>query len=77
MVYLRIIFTILSAIGIALAIPGGILFGWEGIGYCVFGAILFFVLMLFCRQSQELKEFREKTQNSTTQDSTSSTQENN
>ena len=62
MAYFRVIFTILCAICIALAIPAGMLFSWEGIAYCVFGAFLFFVLMLFCKQSQELKEYRAQEQ---------------
>jgi hypothetical protein len=59
--YLRIIFTILSAICIAGLIPLGMFFGWQGVGYCFFGALLFFVLMLFCKQSQTLKSLREGT----------------
>ena len=63
MVYLRIIFTILCAVGIALLIPAGMLFGWEGVGYCFFAALLFFALMLFCKQSQQLKDFHAQSEN--------------
>ena len=60
MVYLRVIFTILCAICIAGLIPLGMAFGWQGVGYCFFGALLFFVLMIFCKQSQEIKQLREQ-----------------
>lgn len=60
MVYLRIIFTILAAICIAALIPLGALLGWAWVGYCFFGALLFFGLMLLCKQSQEIKELKEQ-----------------
>lgn len=54
--YLRIIFTILSAICIAAAIPLGIFFDFPGVIGAAAGALLFFVLMLLCKQSQEFAE---------------------
>lgn len=53
---LRIVFTILCAICIALVIPVGALWDWTpaiGIGVV---ALLFFGLMLLCKQAQEAKE---------------------
>ena len=53
---LRIVFTILCAICIALVIPVGALWDWMpaiGIGIV---ALLFFGLMLLCKQAQEAKE---------------------
>ena len=53
---LRIVFTILCAICIALVIPVGALWDWMpaiGIGVV---ALLFFGLMLLCKQAQEAKE---------------------
>ena len=70
--YLRIIFTILSAICIAGLIPLGMFFGWQGVAYCFFGALLFFALMLFCKQSQALKSLREGNDESTSADETQS-----
>ena len=58
MLYLRIIFTILSALCIAALIPLGALFGWAWVGYCFLGALLFFVLMLLCKQSQDIKALK-------------------
>ena len=75
MVYLRVIFTILCAICIAALIPLGMAFGWQGVGYCFFGALLFFVLMIFCKQSQEIKALRE--QNAKSIGAVAQTEENN
>ena len=61
--YLRIIFTILCAVCIAALIPLGMFWGWAGVGYCIFGAVAFFVLMLLCKQTQELQELKEKNEN--------------
>lgn len=52
----RIVFTILCAVCIALVIPVGALWDWKpaiGIGVV---ALLFFGLMLLCKQAQEAKE---------------------
>ena len=61
--YLRIIFTILCAVCIAALIPLGMFLGWAGVGYCFFGAVAYFVLMLLCKQTQELQELKEKNAN--------------
>ena len=53
---LRIIFTILCAICIALLVPLGAIFGWGIAGICLVSAFLFFGLMLLCKQSQEMQE---------------------
>lgn len=58
MLYLRVIFTILSAVCIAALIPLGALFGWAWAGYCFLGALLFFVFMLLCKQSQDIKALK-------------------
>ena len=58
MLYLRVIFTILSAVCIAALIPLGALFGWAWVGYCFLGALLFFVFMLLCKQSQDIKALK-------------------
>jgi len=50
---LRIIFTIVSAIFIACVIPVGALVSWTWAIICAMGAILFFGLMMLCKQSQE------------------------
>lgn len=53
---LRIIFTILSAICLAAAIPLGMFFDYVGWIGSLIGAGIFFVLMLLCKQSQESAE---------------------
>ncbi|MBE5747727.1 MAG: hypothetical protein E7352_06120 [Clostridiales bacterium] len=53
---LRIIFTILSAIGLAAAIPLGMFFGLIGVFSALIGAGIFFFLMLLCKQNQESAE---------------------
>lgn len=58
MVYLRIIFTVISALCIAALVPLGMTLGWRWVGYCFFGALLSFAGMIFCKQSQELKELK-------------------
>ncbi|MBQ8446542.1 MAG: hypothetical protein IJX31_02050 [Clostridia bacterium] len=57
---LRIIFTILSAICLAAAIPLGIFFDFVGIISAALGAGIFFVLMLLFKQSQEFAEAKQK-----------------
>lgn len=53
---LRIVFTILCAICVAFVIPVGALWDWiAAIGIAVV-ALLFFGLMLLCKQIQEAKE---------------------
>ena len=53
---LRIVFTILSAICLAAAIPLGIFFGYVGWIAALIGAGIFFFIMLLCKQSQENAE---------------------
>lgn len=53
---LRIVFTVLSAICLAAAIPLGIFFDYVGIVSALLGAGIFFMLMLLCKQSQEFAE---------------------
>ena len=57
---LRIVFTILSAICLAAAIPLGIFFGYVGWIAALIGAGIFFILMLLCKQSQEFAEDKAK-----------------
>lgn len=57
---LRIIFTILSAVCLAAAIPLGIFFDFVGIVSAALGAGIFFVLMLLFKQSQEFAEAKQK-----------------
>ena len=53
---LRIVFTILCAICVAFIIPVGALWDWiPAIGIGIVG-LLFFVLMLLCKQIQEANE---------------------
>ena len=53
---LRIVFTVISAIFIALVIPVGALHSWTAAILCAMGAFLFFGLMLLCKQKQEETE---------------------
>ena len=55
---LRIIFTAVSALCVAAVIPVGVAWGWPiGLGF-VIGALLFFGLMLLCKQKQEEQDKR-------------------
>ena len=60
LVTLRILFTVISAVFIAVILPVGALLGWGWAGACGLFAVLFFMLMLLCKQSQEFKEREEK-----------------
>lgn len=62
MLYLRIIFTILSALCLAAIVPLGILLDLKWVGYCLVGAALFFVLMMLCKQKQELAALKNSTE---------------
>ncbi|MBQ8428180.1 MAG: hypothetical protein IJX18_02875 [Clostridia bacterium] len=53
MKHLRIIFTAICAVCIALLFPMGMIFGWIAAGICLFSAFLSFGLMLLCKQSQK------------------------
>ena len=50
---LRILFTILSAICIAIAIPVAAFADFTGLLVCAFLALLFFWLMLLCKERQK------------------------
>ena len=50
---LRILFTILSAICLALILPALAMGGWAYFGYFGGGALIFFLAMLICKQKQE------------------------
>ncbi len=58
---LRIIFTVLAALCLAVIIPAAVWGGFLWFGICGGAALLFFALMLLCKQSQEHAE-RETTQ---------------
>ena len=53
---LRILFTLIAAVFVALVIPLGALVSWGMAGICVLGAFL--GLMLLCKQKQEEEEKR-------------------
>lgn len=57
---LRILFTVLAALCLASAIPVGIFFGFGWAGLCGFCALLFFGVMLLCKQSQEMQESKDQ-----------------
>ncbi len=57
---LRIVFTILSAVCLAVIIPATVHFKLLGFGICGLGALFFFALMLVCKQEQERREEKEK-----------------
>ena len=56
MLYLQVIFTILSAICIAALIPVGAFLGWVWAGVCAISAFLFFMLMRVCKQNRDANE---------------------
>ena len=53
---LRILFTVISAVFIASIFPVGIFLGWGYAGGCGLFAVLFFLLMLLCKQSQDFSK---------------------
>lgn len=57
---LRILFTVISAVCVAAIFPVGMFLGWGFAGGCGLFAVLFFVLMLLCKQSQDFS--KEKTE---------------
>ncbi len=56
LLYLQIIFTIVSALFLAAAIPVGALLNWAWALACGFFALLFFGLMLLCKQTLAMKK---------------------
>lgn len=57
---LRIIFTILSALCIGFALTAGALWGFTWTILLGLGALLFFMLMLYCKRAQEAQEQKEE-----------------
>jgi fatty acid desaturase len=57
---LRITFTILSALCIAFALTAGALWGFTWTILLGLGALLFFMLMLYCKRAQEEQEQKEE-----------------
>ena len=55
LLFLQILFTVLSALCIGAIVPLGIWQGWLWAGGAFLGAILFYVLMLLCKQSRILR----------------------
>ena len=53
---LRIIFTVLSAVCLAVVIPAATLLGWLWFGIFGGAAAVFFIAMLLCKQAQENAE---------------------
>lgn len=58
MKFLRIVFTIISAVFAALVFLLGALLSWSWAILCMLGAFLFFGLMMLCKQKQEENEKR-------------------
>ncbi len=56
---LRIIFTLISAVFIAAVLPVGALVGWGWAGASGLLALLFYGLMLLCKQKQEEAEAKQ------------------
>ena len=65
LLYLQIIFTIISAIFLAAAIPVGALVNWAWALACGFFALLFFGLMLLCKQTLAMKNAEDTKKNET------------
>ncbi len=57
---LRIIFTVLSALCLVVIIPATVWGGWLWLGILGVGALLFFGLMLLCKQEQEKRERKDE-----------------
>lgn len=53
---LRILFTVLAAICLVAIIPMGMFLDWIGFLVCGVPALIFFLLMLLCKQTQEKQE---------------------
>ena len=75
--YLRIIFSVLSAVCVGALIPVGAALGLPWAFACLLGAGLFFLLMLLCKQSQERKEqlLTQNSSNESTDDSNATSTE--
>lgn len=67
---LRIIFTIVCAVCIALLFPLGMIVGWAAAGICLLGAFLSFGLMTLCKQKQEEQEEKSSPSQPSTEEDT-------
>lgn len=56
----RIIFTILSVLCVAALLPVGSFFGLGWAGLCAVLALLFFGLMMLCKQNQAIEERKQQ-----------------
>lgn len=56
----RIIFTILSVVCVAALLPVGSFFGLGWAGLCAVLALLFFGLMMLCKQNQAIEECKQQ-----------------
>ncbi len=52
----QILFTILGALCLAAVLPIGTFFSWIWAAVCIFGAVMFYMLMRLCKQANALKE---------------------
>ena len=52
LLYLQIVFTIISALFIAAVLPVGAFLGWTYAIICALGAVFFYVAMLLCKQAR-------------------------
>lgn len=52
LLYLQIVFTIISALFIAAVLPIGAFLGWTYAIICALGAVFFYVAMLLCKQAR-------------------------
>ncbi len=55
LLYLQIIFTVISALFIAAVLPIGAFLGWTYAIICALCAVFFYVAMLLCKQARESK----------------------
>jgi hypothetical protein len=70
LLYLQIVFTIISALFIAAVLPVGAFLGWTYAIICALGAVFFYVAMLLCKQARGVNNSAvndEKSENSTSE----------
>ncbi len=58
LIKLRILFTVLAALCLAVIVPAGFLFDFVGVIVVGIGALFFFLAMLLCKQAQEKQEWK-------------------
>lgn len=51
----QILFTILGALCLAAVLPVGTFFSWIWAMVCIFGAVMFYMLMRLCKQANALR----------------------